>query len=118
MSSGVAFREQTYQPDDDIFGLHVALLGNNPVGAIAALRQINTRDAPPNTRFAYASSETEVLGLAVSRAVHMRLLTILRRGFGKSSVPSPTPLGLSIQQGKKWLTAASSPRYATGHAWD
>ncbi len=45
-----------------------------------------------------------------------RLPTILRRGSGKSSVPSPTPPGLSIQQGKKWLTAASSPRYATGHA--
>jgi CubicO group peptidase (beta-lactamase class C family) len=37
MSSGVAFREQSYQPDEDIFKLHVALLGNNPVGAIAAL---------------------------------------------------------------------------------
>ena len=47
-----------------------------------------------------------------------RLPTILQRGSGKSSVPSPTPPGLSIQQGKKWLTAASSPRYATGHAWD
>jgi len=34
--------------------------------------------------------------------------------LAKSSVPSPTPLGLSIQQGKKWLTAASSPHYATG----
>src|SRR5216683_6965839 len=43
MSSGVAFREQTYQPDDDIINFHKALLGNNPVGAIAALRQINTR---------------------------------------------------------------------------
>jgi CubicO group peptidase (beta-lactamase class C family) len=77
MSSGVAFREQTYQPDDDIINFHKALLGNNPVGAIAALRQINTRDAPPNTRFAYASSETEVLGLVVSRAVHMPLADYL-----------------------------------------
>ena len=77
MSSGVAFRE-TYQLDDDGTKLHMALLGHkllrtNPVGAIAALRQFNTRDAPPNTRFAYASSETEVLGLVVSRAVHMPL---------------------------------------------
>ena len=40
MSSGVAFREQTYQPDDDIINFHKALLGNNPVGAIATL--------PPN----------------------------------------------------------------------
>jgi CubicO group peptidase (beta-lactamase class C family) len=77
MSSGVTFRE-TYQPDDDVTKLHMALLGQkllgiNPIGAIAALRQLNTRDAPPNTRFAYASSETEVLGLVVSRAARMPL---------------------------------------------
>jgi CubicO group peptidase (beta-lactamase class C family) len=77
MSSGVAFREQTYQPDEDIFRLHLALLGNDAVGAIAALRKFNTRDAPPSTRFAYASSETEVLGLVVSRAVHMPLADYL-----------------------------------------
>jgi CubicO group peptidase (beta-lactamase class C family) len=77
MSSGVAFREQTYQPDDDVIKLHKALLGKDAVGAIAALRQFNTRDAPPNTRIAYASSETEVLGLVVSHAVHMPLADYL-----------------------------------------
>src|SRR5258708_13305083 len=77
MWSGGAFVEKTYQPDEDIITLRVALLGNNPVGPIAALRQINARDAPPNTRFAYASSETEVLGLVVSRAVHMPLADYL-----------------------------------------
>jgi CubicO group peptidase (beta-lactamase class C family) len=76
MSSGVAFTE-TYQPDDDIIKLHKARLGKDAVGAIAALRQFNTRDAPPNTRIAYASSETEVLGLVVSRAVHMPLADYL-----------------------------------------
>jgi CubicO group peptidase (beta-lactamase class C family) len=77
MSSGVAFQERTYQPDDDIFKLHLALLGRNAVGAIAALRQFNTRDAPPGTRFSYASSETELLGLVVSRAVRMPLAEYL-----------------------------------------
>jgi CubicO group peptidase (beta-lactamase class C family) len=77
MSSGVAFRERTYQPDDDIYKLHLALLGKDAVGAIAALRQFNTRDAPPGTRFSYASSETEVLGLVVSRAVRMPLAEYL-----------------------------------------
>jgi CubicO group peptidase (beta-lactamase class C family) len=77
MSSGVAFRE-TYQPDDDITKLHGALLRNkDPVGAIAALRQFNTRDAPAGTRFTYASIETEVLGLVVSRAVRMTLADYL-----------------------------------------
>jgi CubicO group peptidase (beta-lactamase class C family) len=77
MSSGVAFVEQTYRPDDDIFRLHMALLGKEPIGAVAGLRQFNTRVAPPNTRFAYASSETEVLGLVVSRAVQMPLADYL-----------------------------------------
>lgn len=77
MSSGVAFLERTYQPDEDIFRLYMALLGNNAVGVIPALRQFSTHDAPPNTRFAYASSETEVLGLVVSRAVHMPLADYL-----------------------------------------
>src|SRR5438445_2515895 len=77
MSSGVAFREQNYQPGEDIISLHQALLGKEAVGVIAALRQFNTRDAPPNTRIAYASSETEVLGLVVSRAVHMPLADYL-----------------------------------------
>jgi CubicO group peptidase (beta-lactamase class C family) len=77
MSSGVAFKEQSYQADNDIFQLHVALLGYNATGAIAALRQFNRRDAPPNSRFAYASSETELLGLVVSRAVKMPLADYL-----------------------------------------
>jgi len=64
-------------PDEDIINLHKALLGKDAVGAIAALRQFNTRDAPPNTRLAYASSETEVLGLVVSRAIHMPLADYL-----------------------------------------
>lgn len=76
MSSGVAFSE-TYQPEDDIIKLHKALLGNQPVGAVTALRQFNTREAAPNTRFAYASSETEILGLVVSRAVKMPLADYL-----------------------------------------
>ena len=121
MSSGVAFRE-TYQPEMTspiTYGAAGAkAAGINPIGAIAALRQFNTRDAPPNTRFAYASSETEVLGLVVSRAVRMPLSDYLARGSGKSSVPSPTPPGLSIRPGRKWLTAALSPPCATGQDWD
>jgi CubicO group peptidase (beta-lactamase class C family) len=76
MSSGVAFHE-TYQPGDDIAKFHGAVLRDNPVGAIAALRMFNTRTAAPGTRFAYASSETEVLGLVVSRAVQMPLADYL-----------------------------------------
>ncbi|MBN9563786.1 MAG: serine hydrolase [Alphaproteobacteria bacterium] len=76
MSSGVRFRE-TYQPGDDIFKLQGALLWPGAVGAIPALKQFNTRDAAPGTRFSYASAETEVLGLVVSHAVHMTLADYL-----------------------------------------
>jgi CubicO group peptidase (beta-lactamase class C family) len=76
MSSGVAFHE-TYKPEDDIAKFHGAVLRDNPVGAVAALRMFNTRDAAAGTRFAYASSEAEVLGLVVSRAVRMPLADYL-----------------------------------------
>ena len=76
MSSGVAFGE-TYQPGDDIAKFHGAVLRDNPVGAIAALKQFNTRDAPVGTRFSYSSAETEVLGLVVSRGVKMPLADYL-----------------------------------------
>ena len=76
MASGVEFHE-TYKPGDDIFKLQGALLWPGAVGAIPALKQFNTREAAPGTRFSYASAETEVLGLVVSRAVHMPLADYL-----------------------------------------
>ncbi|OQW54847.1 MAG: hypothetical protein A4S14_14420 [Proteobacteria bacterium SG_bin9] len=77
MSSGVAFREISYQADEDVVKLHRALLGKEAIGPVAALRQFNTRHAAPGMRFTYASSETEVLGLVVSRAVKMQLADYL-----------------------------------------
>jgi len=38
----------------------------------------NTREAPPDTRFHYAGSETEVLGLVVTQAVKMPLTAYLQ----------------------------------------
>ncbi len=76
MSSGVRFVE-TYQPGDDIYKLQGALLWPGATGAIAAVHQFNTREAAPGTRFVYASPETEVLGLVISRATHMSLAEYL-----------------------------------------
>jgi CubicO group peptidase (beta-lactamase class C family) len=76
MSSGVAFQE-TYEPGDDITKLQAGLLWKGATGAIATLKEFNTRDAPPDSRFSYSSAETEVLGLVVSRAVHMALADYL-----------------------------------------
>ena len=76
MSSGIAFSE-TYQPGDDSTKLIAALVPANAPGAIAAVKQFNTRVAPPGTRFNYSSADTEVLGLVVSRAVHRPLADYL-----------------------------------------
>jgi CubicO group peptidase (beta-lactamase class C family) len=67
MSSGVAFTEN-YDGTDDITRLSRDLLvepGKDPVASIA---QFNTRVAPPGTRWHYASSETEILGLVLRAA--------------------------------------------------
>ena len=77
MASGVAFREE-YDGSDDSARLAAMLFGtrSSPEQVVA---MFNTREAPPGTRFHYASIETEVLGLVVSNAVHMPLAQYLQR---------------------------------------
>ena len=109
-------REQTYQPDDDIFNF-ICCWGITRWCDYRASPNQHARRAIEYT-LCLPSSETEVSASSSAVRSTCRLPTILRRGSGKSSVPSPTPPGPSIQQGKKWLTAASSSHYATGRAWD
>jgi len=66
MSSGVEFKE-IYDGMDDVARLARDLLlwpFKNPVDSVA---QFNTRVAPPDTQWHYASSETEILGLILRR---------------------------------------------------
>ena len=68
MSSGVSFSEN-YDGADDVARLGRDLFlapGKDPVASVA---QFNTRVAPPGTRWHYASSETEILGLVLRAAV-------------------------------------------------
>jgi CubicO group peptidase (beta-lactamase class C family) len=67
MSSGVEFKE-VYDGQDDIARLGRDLFVRPGKAPTASLAQFNTRIAPPDTQWHYASSETEVLGL-VLRAV-------------------------------------------------
>lgn len=67
MSSGVDFKE-IYDGQDDIARLGRDLFGRPGKAPVISLAQFNTRVAPPDTQWHYASSETEVLGL-VLRAV-------------------------------------------------
>ncbi len=72
MASGVAFTE-VYDGQDDNARLARMRVGPHNPGAAQALAQFNTREVPAGTRFHYASSETQVLGLVVANAVHMPL---------------------------------------------
>jgi CubicO group peptidase (beta-lactamase class C family) len=76
MSSGVAFTEN-YDGADDITRLSLDLFsgGKDPVASVA---RFNTRAAPPGTRWHYASSETEILGLVLRAAVQEPIAHYLR----------------------------------------
>jgi CubicO group peptidase (beta-lactamase class C family) len=68
MSSGVSFTEN-YGGADDVAKLGRDLFvapGKDPVASVA---QFNTRVAPQGTRWHYASSETEILGLVLRAAI-------------------------------------------------
>jgi CubicO group peptidase (beta-lactamase class C family) len=68
MSSGISFSEN-YDGADDVARLARDLFvapGKDPIASVA---QFNTRVAPPETKWHYASSETEVLGLVLRAAI-------------------------------------------------
>jgi CubicO group peptidase (beta-lactamase class C family) len=77
MSSGVAFTEN-YDGSDDITRMSRDLFvapGKDPVASVA---QFNTRLAPAGTRWHYASSETEILGLVLRAATGQPVADYLR----------------------------------------
>jgi CubicO group peptidase (beta-lactamase class C family) len=67
MSSGVAFSEN-YDGSDDVAKLGRDLFGEPGKDPVASVSQFNTRIAPPGTKWHYASSETEILGLVLRAA--------------------------------------------------
>jgi CubicO group peptidase (beta-lactamase class C family) len=77
MASGVAFKE-VYDAPGDNQALGRMLSSRANPGPAQAVATFNTREAPPDTRFHYAGSETEVLGLVVTQAVKMPLTEYLR----------------------------------------
>jgi len=77
MSSGVRF-EEAYTGRDDIWRLWVGTVLQDGPGAAAALAPFNERARWPGAVFAYASAETQVLGLVVARATGSTLADYLR----------------------------------------
>jgi CubicO group peptidase (beta-lactamase class C family) len=67
MSSGVAYTE-TYEGVDDAARFGRALQRLNSPGAAILLRRFDNREVPEGTRFHYAGSETETLGLVLAAA--------------------------------------------------
>jgi CubicO group peptidase (beta-lactamase class C family) len=68
MSSGVRFIESYYASDDDISTLvRLSVMGESEGGA-ATVMPFRTRERPAGERFAYASAETQVLGLVLRAA--------------------------------------------------
>jgi CubicO group peptidase (beta-lactamase class C family) len=68
MASGVAFSEDYADRSSDIGTLARLTLGQHPAGSLAAVKQFNTRRAPPGARFSYSSAESLVLGLVLAAA--------------------------------------------------
>src|SRR5262245_8561395 len=64
MSSGVRFRE-TYAAGDDVTHLVMDTYVQLGDGGVASVRRYNEREHPAGTKFAYASVETQVLGLVL-----------------------------------------------------
>jgi CubicO group peptidase (beta-lactamase class C family) len=67
MSSGLHFRE-VYDGKDDLSRLNRALMRPESPGAAEVVTQFTQRDAPPGTVWHYAGLDTELLGIAISRA--------------------------------------------------
>jgi len=72
MSSGVAYTE-TYDGTDDASEFSRALQRRDSPGAAALLRGYEHREVPEGTRFHYAGSETETLGLVLTAATGQSL---------------------------------------------
>jgi CubicO group peptidase (beta-lactamase class C family) len=72
MSSGVAYTE-TYDGTDDATEFSRALQRRDSPGAAALLRGYENREVPEGTRFHYAGSETETLGLVLTAATGQSL---------------------------------------------
>lgn len=76
MSSGIAFSEN-WKTRDDGMKLVDNTIWQKTEGGIETIREFRLREAPASTRFRYASSDSQVLGLVLREAVGKPLATYL-----------------------------------------
>jgi CubicO group peptidase (beta-lactamase class C family) len=77
MSSGIAFQEHWSGTRDEGVRLVTNTLFRKTEGGADAVLEFNRREAPPGTRFRYASGDSQVLGLVLRAAVGMPLAAYL-----------------------------------------
>lgn len=82
MSAGIAFSE-TYDGTDDASAFSRDLRRSDLPNAANLLRRYSTRAAPPETKFAYAGTQTETLGLVLMAATGKRLSDYLSEKIWK-----------------------------------
>ncbi|HEX7790566.1 MAG TPA: serine hydrolase, partial [Afipia sp.] len=82
MSAGIEFSER-YDGTDDAFAFSRDLRRSDLPNAANLLRRYNTRAAAPETKFAYAGSQTETLGLVLMAATGKRLSDYLSEKIWK-----------------------------------
>ncbi|EGP10180.1 beta-lactamase [Bradyrhizobiaceae bacterium SG-6C] len=82
MSAGIAFSER-YDGTDDAFAFSRDLRRSDLPNAANLLRRYSARDAPPETKFAYAGTQTETLGLVLTAATGKRLADYLSEKIWK-----------------------------------
>jgi len=82
MSAGIEFSER-YDGTDDAFAFSRDLRRSDLPNAANLLRRYSTRAAPPETKFAYAGSQTETLGLVLMAATGKRLADYLSEKIWK-----------------------------------
>jgi len=116
MASGVAFTE-VYDGADDNAKLARIRVSRASPGAARALASFNTREVPPGTRFHYASSETQVLGLVLANAVHMPLAQYLQSRIWQPLGAEADATWVVDSHDEEVATAASTPSYAIGRDW-
>lgn len=82
MSSGIEFSE-VYDGKDDAASFGRDLRRSDLPNAANLLRRYTTRTAPPETKFTYAGSQTETLGLVLMAATGKRLADYLSEKIWK-----------------------------------
>jgi CubicO group peptidase (beta-lactamase class C family) len=96
----VRFSEE-YSGRDDMMTLTMNTYRLAGTGGPSAVTPFNKRDAPPGTKFSYASAETQVLGLVLTRAVGRPVAEYLEQRSGSRSGPRPTRPGSSTTRGRR-----------------